>query len=280
MTPLLRKIAEDRTERKAKRRYEHSRAALSSLDDIHSFDVSEVFKLAEEWMKEMWRHPVPPGRLAFLPADRTWIEWKMSWQGSDLQITDYTAFLLESTDDANRASVTNFRYAEAGGTRRGLYVASKAGELWLSRKARPTGVEFVSTPEVLAAIDDLEEMGSDCTLLLYAFLAMINTPKVMHRINHQPDRKLRSKLIGAGAIAGRYELLPWHEIKLDVAPTDDDAEHQSGERLTGERALHYCRAYLWISRGIVCPGHWRGNPALGIRQQRYRVIDSRQDQKQ
>ena len=54
-------------------------------------------------------------------------------------------------------------------------------------------------------------------------------------------------------------------------------EGQRQEAITGERCLHYCRTYLRVRMGMLeyVEGHWRGNPALGMKRSRYRLEQER-----
>ncbi|GLK86659.1 hypothetical protein GCM10017653_47290 [Ancylobacter defluvii] len=108
--------------------------------------------------------------------------------------------------------------------------------------------------------------------LLTAFLAFINTPRIIGRRQHMPHRSLERKLVAQRAVVGKFPLHAWTEIKLHVTPPEDLSDELSHEaHLTGERALHFCRAHLRIRLGKleVVRGHWRGDAALGIRRSRY-----------
>jgi hypothetical protein len=66
----------------------------------------------------------------------------------------------------------------------------------------------------------------------------------------------------------------WYEIKLQVTKpryVDDGAPH--ADQITGQRALHFVRKFIRIRLGKLeyVREHWRGDPALGVRQSDYRV---------
>lgn len=87
-----------------------------------------------------------------------------------------------------------------------------------------------------------------------------------------PHRGLERALIANQKLVGKFPLHAWTEIKLHVTPPKEaEGEHEA--HLTGERALHFCRAHLRIRLGRleVVKAHWRGNPAIGIKQSRYTV---------
>ena len=111
---------------------------------------------------------------------------------------------------------------------------------------------------------------------LYGALALINTPRVIGRKQHMPHAGLQKKMAAARGMVGKFPLRGWTELTLAVSPPAvDGQEHEV--RLTGGKALHFCRAHLRIRLGqveLVKP-HWRGDPALGIKQTRYRVAPGR-----
>src|SRR5262249_29716721 len=106
-------------------------------------------------------------------------------------------------------------------------------------------------------------------------LAIINTPHIIGRTTHLPHTGLQKHLARAFKMPGKYPLQPWHEVKLHVVVPSEFGGGEVEGHLTGERALHLCRSYLRIRLGQLelVHSHWRGNPALGIKQTRYRVIE-------
>lgn len=107
----------------------------------------------------------------------------------------------------------------------------------------------------------------------YFALAIVNTPRVVGRREHEPNTGIQKRVNRSREVAP-FKLLPWTEIKLEVTkPEDiDDGETHEGI-LTGKRALHFCRSHIRIKRGQIeyVTSHWRGDPALGIKQSDYRV---------
>jgi hypothetical protein len=117
----------------------------------------------------------------------------------------------------------------------------------------------------------LAQRGDRLGFIIYALLAIINSPKVVARREHAPSKVLERKLkVGRGK---GFQLQPWHEIVLDVdpGPKGDEAGHTG--RLTGARALHFVRSFLRIRRGRLehVRAHWRGDAAAGISRATYRV---------
>jgi hypothetical protein len=109
---------------------------------------------------------------------------------------------------------------------------------------------------------------------LYALLSIINSPKIIDRSTNKPPSGLQ-KLLARKAGGVGAGLLPWHEIFLDVRPPPDTGDHDGdGTRLTGPKAFHFCRSFIRIRLGKLerVRAHWRGDPALGVSQASYRVM--------
>jgi hypothetical protein len=264
MTPLLQAVVKEGLRSPRDRRWSDDTGVLQNVGDVHCFECSEVYPLALEWMKDLW-HRSPPGRLAFLPAPVTWLEMRVPRSNArDARM----AFLLRADrPDGNAESALVDHVSSSSG----FVGSSRAGVLGLRDRAGPLGVVLNKMPNGFE--HEQTFMEHSLTIMLYALLAMINTPRVIGRKQHQPHVGLQRKLAASKGMVGKFPLHAWTEIKLDVRPPKEvEGEHES--HLTGERAFHFCRAYLWVSRGIVCPAHWRGNPALGIKQSRYRLTHS------
>lgn len=80
----------------------------------------------------------------------------------------------------------------------------------------------------------------------YALLGMINTPRIFQRIVHQPHAGLQRKMVAAKSLIGKFPLGAWTEILLKVPAPEGGPKSTSGTDgyLSGERALHWCRAHL------------------------------------
>jgi hypothetical protein len=112
--------------------------------------------------------------------------------------------------------------------------------------------------------------------LAYAALAIINSPRIIGQRQHMPHERVEREKLKALGLVGKFPLRAWTEIVLKVALPDDKSGEPSKEaHLTGEKCLHYCRTHLRWCEGrleyLPVEGHWRGNPALGIKRSRYRV---------
>jgi hypothetical protein len=123
--------------------------------------------------------------------------------------------------------------------------------------------------------DDMELMARGRHMA--AALALINTPRIIGRRQHMPHQGMQRKIAAGKKMVGKFPLKAWTEIKLEVMPpVIDGGQHEA--RLTGGKALHFCRAHLRIRMGHLerVSAHWRGDPSLGIKQTRYSVIPPRQ----
>jgi hypothetical protein len=129
-----------------------------------------------------------------------------------------------------------------------------------------------------AAAGQQNDLYSELAPQLVALLAMINTPRVVGRRQHMPHAGLQKALARARQMVGKSPLRAWSEIVLEVTPPDLHHDEDPRElRLSGAKALHFVRAHLRIRLGHLelVSSHWRGDPALGIKQTRYRVVPPR-----
>lgn len=260
MTPLAHAIVSDSTLPLAKRQYGDAMQRLRLLDDVHFFEVSAVYDAAVDLSVSQVKAKQVASRLAFLPAQRTWLEWT--------EASGRCGALLEAADGEPAASVT--WVVRLNGDRR-IRIADKCGWLLLSDLAGLRGIAFPSD-----TTDFCRRAAADARL--YALLAMINTPRVIGRTTHQPHAGLQRKIAAARSMPGKYPLHAWHELKLEVRPPRDEAGHEPRQTiLTGGKALHFVRAYCRMQNGslVLVSSHWKGDPALGIKQTRYRVVPPR-----
>jgi hypothetical protein len=106
-----------------------------------------------------------------------------------------------------------------------------------------------------------------------AAVALINTPRVIGRQQHMPHAGLQRALARSKGMVGKFPLRAWTEIKLEVRPPVH-AEGFHEARLSGTRALHFCRAHLRVRRGQIeyVTHHWRGDASIGIKRSRYAMV--------
>lgn len=102
-------------------------------------------------------------------------------------------------------------------------------------------------------------------------LDLINTPGLIGLRQHDPHRGLARRL--AALRSGSFPLRGWSEVTLK-----HEVRTATGEaRLTGptfHKCFHFVRSHqrhYRDGRTITIPAHWRGDPALGIKQTRYVV---------
>lgn len=250
MTPLAHDIALDACEPIRRRRHGNLCAELRLLDGVHFFELSAAMEDARELAVLLHRAPATRSRLAFLPADRTWLEWQENGRRG--------ALLLQAGGTANTADVISVGQSD---DQRTIGVAGR-GWLGLGRAAAPIGSAMPSAPD--ASLADH---------LVYGFLALVNSPRTIGRRSHLPHAGLQRRLAAARGMVGKFPLQAWTEIVLDVGPPRVEAASLGQTHLSGRKALHFVRRHLRLvgDLPIVVSPHWRGDPALGIRRSRYRV---------
>jgi hypothetical protein len=235
--------------------------------EIHCFECTEAIELAQELIGHALRDPDPmDGTLFFLPAPLTWLEWKHK-DGQRVALMFVDIGYETPLSSWKGASVSAFCYGECG-TWLGIVPMLDA-----SRKN-------LSLPKHMALVDPFKDKrAAMCLDLLHDgrfFLPIINSPRIVGRRQHMPHRGLEKRLANAMG-PGKFPLRAWTEIKLEIAKPieiDDGEPHEA--HITGRRALHFCRAHVRIKMGMLeyVRSHWRGDPAIGIRQSRYKLANS------
>lgn len=263
MTPIAQMLAKDSLLPVKQRRYGSGADELGIFDELHFFEVTNVFKAACDLANTIVRRPHETlMRYAFLPAPRTLLEFR-----SGSVKSPRSAFLLEQADETS-ATVRQV-WLDADGS---MWFSGPSlvlpligsdeplGHYHIMRNAwKPEGVEH-SLTHAFAGI-------------IYALLAMINTPRIIGRRQHMPHRGLEKSLLANRGVAGRFPLQAWTEIVLEVRPPQSESGEPHEAHFTGQRALHFCRCHLRIRLGRLelVSAHWRGDGALGIKQTRYRL---------
>lgn len=216
------------------------------MNDFHCFECTEVMPLAFEFNE---RPDLILDYLCFLPAPRTWLEYRIP------EFKERRAILLFDETD-NYTKMAHF----------------------MATSCSAIGMVPLRNKEVnLKLIKDLKVEKSyalSMIALAHVLLVLINTPRIIGRRQFMPHRGLERDLTRSMGV-GKFPLHAWTEIRLEVAkPTEIDDGEPHEAHLTGRRALHFCRAHLRVRLGqleYVSP-HWRGDPALGIKQSRYAVV--------
>lgn len=253
MTPLAHRIVRELTVPLKERTFRDQDNLLRRMDDIHCFEITEIrdaaFQLANT--PEAF---YDSDCISFLPAPKTWLEY-MGPKGNKR-----TGYLLEelgngrvrSTCVAEGIGYCSFAHPELDEEGWGVLGSNE-----LDLTARYSG----------------DQWNQDA--LIPAYMLFINSPRVIGRRQHMPHRGLERKLIAQRKMIGHFPLHAWTEIKLEINPRpgDHSGEPSQEAHLTGQRALHFCRAHLRVRLGRleVVRAHWRGDASLGIKRSRYKL---------
>lgn len=254
MTPLARRITKELTLPLKRRSFDDQAGVLAQMGDVHCFECTEVLALARLLKEKLPKYGIDE-RSTFLPAPKTWLEWREGQYRS--------AVLLVQNKTATMAAIfQSYEWGDGFG--------SISTERDLSFSYVPVSEQHPKRKEArefLAACDESDEE-------ILALLSIINTPRIIGRRQHMPHRGFERDLMRAMKPVGKFPLHAWTEIKLEVAPPKDMRCDPSIEaHYTGKRALHFCRAHLRISFGRlqIVTSHWRGDGSLGIKQSRYKL---------
>lgn len=271
MTPLAmyltKQLIAPRKDRRDSWADDQQRAVLrTKLTDIHCFEITEVLGLMREVHdaldakgKDEFYNTM--GKFGFLPAPKTWIEWRMrdgTRQSVHLEQIDETA---TPSNDATIAINWFCRESSA-------YVGA------LTSDHRSILVSQAH-PNLPPRFVGLNKNGWRLVFTLSSLaLIMINSPRIIGRKQHMPHVGLERQLT-RGLAGGKFPLHAWTEIKLQVAKPieiDDGEPHEA--HLTGRRALHFVRKHIRIRLGQLeyVSAHWRGDPSIGIKRSRYTVV--------
>jgi hypothetical protein len=295
MTPLARALAEAAVSNPKWWRESGNEKLLAPFpNDVKCFEVSQVAELADELADQAYARGNVVEALTFLPAPVTWIEHRYIREDGKSALQAY--LLVEQGEKT--ASVVNTIGLEVNG--RTVFIPISGGDLRLLDAADPDGWAIDATlvnqgVDIVSYSKDLvrglyplrdrpgfvpDERDEDSALdnaqrrswWLYSALSLINSPRIVARSEHQASTRLNKFLNRKGD--GPYNLLPWHEVFLDITPPPEAAEEDGGgTRLTGPRALHFCRQHIRIKRGKLemVRAHYRGSAEVGIAQTQYRV---------
>jgi len=270
LTPLASYLAKQLVTRPKDREHEwrsdyNIKLLRKSLDDIHCFEVSACLSLIDDLVNKMLEQGEQRSNelmdtYAFLPAPKTWVEWHHPIGGR-------AAILFDQVTGYEAAFATLF-YKECGSvlgriSTRIMTFDTKGHDPVLPQWIQPFNAEHGLS----------SDMPGGVLFIGRLLLLLINSPKIIGRRQHMPHAGLERRLV-RGLGAGKFPLHAWTEILLQVAkpPEIDDGEPHEAH-LTGRRALHFCRKHIRIRYGQLeyVSAHWRGDPALGIKQSRYTV---------
>jgi hypothetical protein len=272
MTPLAMEIVNNLLLPKNKRIPTDLVNLASQMTDVHCFEVSDIFGVADEIMTATLEHDLV-NSLLFLPAPKTWIEFK--------------------TEGRQRVGFLLAQHAEgvltcciASGAMEGPYsfstfpkplMASLKAPFHVTVSEQHNLVNSDVDPDVVRRIMEKADASKICDSmqeLLPKILVCINSPRVFGQKTHLPHRGLQRELIKQQKLVGRFSLQAWTEIVLEVRPPQNLVDETGCEaHLTGRKALHFVRAHVRIKQGRLewVSSHWRGDAALGIKRSRYKL---------
>lgn len=259
VTPLARQVINQILVPSEKRIIHDAAHIMYRMADIHCFEVSEVIEQANELVEKGGLNglTVMAEAMCFLPAPKTWIEWKSSEIGR-------IGFLLEEIDNKTRAQVN-------------IIVWNGDGITSLPEKFAMPLVGNKSIGTIITYPGMSDERANECgrlAAILVGALAFINTPRIIGRRQHMPNRGLEKKILKDRKSPSVFPLNAWTEVILHITEPMDVSNQESVEaHYTGQRARHFCRAHLRIQYGkiVVVRGHWRGDLSLGLVQTRYKL---------
>lgn len=270
MTPLAHQILLETLKPQKERRLLDAGGWAKRLDEFHFFDVSAVLPVVERLLDKDDQAKTFDSMQAgsFLPAPLTWIEV----QHADARF----AYLVSEIKGAHMASV---RIASRAKDVEGYGISEDAVLVPLRGSDTNETFEFVKyVPRFHQTIQEYDNQKqsfrSIVPFFVYMYLAMINTPRSFGRRQHMPHAGLQRKLAASRGMVGKFPLRGWTEIKLEVRAPKVEGERDEAAYLTGNKALHFCRAHLRVRSGRIefVSAHWRGDPSLGMKRSRYAVI--------
>ncbi|MER9665510.1 hypothetical protein [Mesorhizobium sp. M0203] len=261
MTPLAHRIVKELT-MPLKRRTFSDQASLHThfRQEFHTFEVTQVRSLAFNLSAAMVNGALPSIEWSFLPAERTWIEWKGP--------TGRIGFLLIRRGD----------FAEVVTADNAAFASLPVGAMALHGQLLKVAA---NNDEVFFRWDDRclsQPLAFGLMWQLYGFLLIINSPRVVGRTLHNPNRGLARKLSGRCGLQGVFPLQAWTEIVLRPETIDETNAPDVVTGLTGQVCQHWVRAHKQRYQGIwtLVGDYWRGDGSLGIKQSRYRLAEARQ----
>lgn len=260
MTPLAARIAREKTLPLKDRTFRDEAGILPIIDGAHCFECSAITNDALDLYNRS-EGASDFSNYIFLPAPITWIEY---------QVPETREYESSTVGILLHRKYANENYCEIYVVSRTLFQSFYLGFMCLqSTHTRPWC--FTTEWQRIGKINESDGfMG-----VLFALLAMINTPRIIGRRTHLPHAGLQRKLARSKGMSGKFPLHAWTEIVLEVTPPEMGGEQET--RLSGHKALHFVRQHLRIRLGQLelVKAHWRGDPALGIKRSRYRLAPPR-----
>jgi hypothetical protein len=242
---------------------ENAWQTVGKFQETQFFEVTEI---AEDCIHlAFWIHKTGlSSDNFFLPAPKTWLEFRPYPDDKNPRMRDFRTFYWLTETETHFDVIWGNSHDKNGG-----YKIKKEEFIAFS------GDNY--RRKMLEEIKLSNEEGKkllDQRQILF-MLAMINTPRLVGRKQHMPDRKLEKTLLRNRPNIGKFPLQAWTEITLSVsAPTKDVSGQSSHEaHLTGTKPLHFCRQHWRVRLGRLerVKAHWRGDPSLGVKRSRYKI---------
>jgi hypothetical protein len=276
LTPFAHKIVSELTLPARDRTFRDGANIAYDLAEAHCFECSEIVPAMMACFEDKPDvFAKAQTRYAFLPSPRTWIEYKTPFGRIGYYLT------TERAEGMVFGSVAVWE----DGTFQSVPAMFSFPLFFEGEEANIVqfyDLNHAPPPEVFSVLEGGPQHArfAEVVGVLFGLLAFVNTPRVIGRRQHMPHAGLQRKLAHARGTVGKYPLHAWHEVKLDIAPPRLDrsaigSPHET--RLTGAKALHFVRCHLRIRLGQLelVSAHHRGDPALGIKQTRYRLTNTR-----
>lgn len=259
MTPLAMRVANELILPLRRRSFYDPCNMLKRITEAHCFECTAIFPMMCEMFDVGGKDHITAESMAsdmFMPAPVTWLEWKLP-EANDR----FGLMLVQGGDDERVISRIIACNAE------GFYSAAV-----IDSDRRAFDNRYDGLPDAADYLDFNVGATREMSCVALIMLAIINQQQIIDRHRRQVHAGLRRNLHRA---LGRYPLLAWEEIKLRVGPPRDASAKASGARVsTEDMPLHFVRAHrrkTLVLRDVV-KAHWRGNPALGMKQTRYRMV--------
>jgi hypothetical protein len=238
-------------------------STVDRFQETQYFECTEIGEICNLFAQDIHKTGLSKDNF-FLPAPKTWIEFRPYPYDLDPRVRDFrSGFWIK--EDTNKFWVL---WTNSHGKNGNFTIDKKEYIGYSEKEYRRKVIEEAELPE-----KDRKDLMDQRWLLF--ILAMINTPRLVGRKQHMPDRKLEKTLLRNRPNIGKFPLQAWTEITLSVsAPTKDVSGQSSKEaHLTGNKPLHFCRQHWRVRLGRLerVKAHWRGDPSLGIKRSRYKV---------
>jgi hypothetical protein len=218
---------------------------------------------------------------SFLPAKRTWLEFKTD--------DGRGGCLLVDTGGWARLYFVHHSHNDFAGFRIGrIALADQLVKIdpsldWSDTEAsifKDVEVNASHRPAVLAGLlrdSSLALANPPVATLLwqaYPLLLLINTPRVVGRKTHDPHRGLARHVLANRKALGVFPLQAWTEITLTTETIDASDDERRSSGLSGMMPLHWTRAHKRRIHGVwtLISDYWAGDGSLGIKRSRYKVV--------